>query len=117
MGKLPKDENLMLTRLVAIAFALTITIPAFAQAQTPAKMLRTGATIEKLEGQKLTVKTDAGKELSLTLPTNVNVVRSQPATLADVKPGQFIGCTAVEGPDGKLRATEIHILPESMRGM
>jgi hypothetical protein len=107
----------MLTRLVAIAFALTMALPAFAQDQAPAKMLRTGATIEKLEGEKLTVKTDAGKELSLTLPADVRVVRSQPATVADVKAGQFIGCTAVEGPDGKLRAREIHILPESMRGM
>jgi hypothetical protein len=107
----------MLTRLLAIAFALTMVIPAFAQDQAPAKMLRTGATIEKLEGQNLTVKTDAGEELSLTLPTDVRVTRSRPATVADVKAGQFIGCTAVEGPDGKLRAREIHILPESMRGV
>jgi hypothetical protein len=73
--------------------------------------------LEKLEGQKLTVKTNAGETLSLTLPPAVNVVRSRPATVADVKAGQFIGCTAVEGPDGKLRAREIHILPESMRGV
>ncbi len=80
-------------------------------------MLRTGATVEELDGQKLTVKTNAGETLSLTLPAGMNVVRSRPATVADVKAGQFIGCTAVEGPDGKLRAREIHILPESMRGV
>ena len=107
----------MLMHLLVIAFALIMTIPAFAQAQAPAKMLRTGATIEKFDGHKLTVKTDAGEELSLTLPADVRVTRSRPATLADVKAGQFIGCTAVEGPDGKLRAKEIHILPESMRGV
>ena len=44
-------------------------------------------------------------------------MRSRTATVADVKAGQFIGCTAVEGPDGKLRAREINILPESMRGV
>jgi hypothetical protein len=116
-AKLPKAENVMLTRLLAIAFVLTMALPAFAQDQAPPKMLRTGATIEKLEGQKLTVKTDAGEELSLTLPADMSVVRSRPATVADVKAGQFIGCTALEGPDGKLRAREIHILPESMRGV
>ncbi len=107
----------MLTRLLAIVFMLITAMPAFAQDQAPARMLRTGATVEKLDGQKLTVKTNAGETLSLTLPAGMNVVRSRPATVADVKAGQFIGCTAVEGPDGKLRAKEIHILPESMRGV
>jgi len=96
---------------------LTMAVPAFAQGQAPARMLRTGATVEKFDGLKLTVKTNAGKTLSLMLPAGVSVVRSRPATVADVKAGQFIGCTAVEGPDGKLRAKEIHILPESMRGV
>ena len=113
----PKAENLMLMHLLVIAFALIMTFPAFAQDKAPARMLRTGGTVEKFDGQKLTVKTDAGEELSLTLPADVRVTRSRPATLADVKAGQFIGCTAVEGPDGKLRAKEIHILPESMRGV
>jgi hypothetical protein len=91
-------------------------LPAFAQDQAPTKMVHTDATVEELEGQKLTVKTDAGEEVSLTLPADMSVVRSRPATIADVKASQFIGCTAVEGPDGKLRAREIHILPESLRG-
>ena len=103
-AELPKVENVMLTRLLAIAFVLTIAMPAFAQDQARARMLRTGATVEELDGQKLTVKTNAGETLSLTLPAGMNVVRSRPATVADVKAGQFIGCTAVEGPDGKLRA-------------
>jgi hypothetical protein len=116
-AELPKAENAMLTGLLVTAFTLTMAIPAFAQDQAPAKMLRTGATVEKFDGQKLTVKTDTGEELSLTLPADLSVVRSRPATVADVKAGQFIGCTAVEGPDGKLRAREINILPESMRGV
>ena len=107
----------MLTRLFAIVFMLITAMPAFAQDQAPARMLRTGATVEQFDGLKLTVKTNAGQTLSLMLPTGVSVVRSRPATVADVKAGQFIGCTAVEGPDGKLRAKEIHILPESMRGV
>jgi hypothetical protein len=106
----------MRTRLLAIVFMVITAMPAFAQDQAPAMMLRTGATVEKFDGIKLTVKTNAGETLSLMLPTGVSVVRSRPATVADIKAGQFIGCTAVEGPDGKLRAREIHILPESMRG-
>ena len=107
----------MSKRLFAIVFALIVAVPAFAQDQAPANMLRTGATVEKLESQKLTVKTDAGGELSLIVPADLSVVRSRPATVADIKAGQFIGCTAVGGADGKLRASQISILPESMRGV
>jgi hypothetical protein len=114
-AQLLKVENIMLTRLLAVAFALTMALPAFAQDQAPTKMVHTDATVEKLEGEKLTVKTEAGEELTLTLP-DMSIVRSRPATVADVKAGQFIGCTAVEGLDGKLRAREIHVLPESLRG-
>jgi|HubBroStandDraft_2_1064218.scaffolds.fasta_scaffold144450_3 hypothetical protein len=69
-------------------------------------MLRTGATVEKLEGQKLTVKTDSER-------AGAYIARQPercalPATVADVKAGQFIGCTAVEGPDGKLRERDQH---------
>jgi hypothetical protein len=49
----------MLTRLLAIVFMLITAMPAFAQDQAPARMLRTGATVEKLDGQKLTVKWSA----------------------------------------------------------
>ncbi|HTT75629.1 MAG TPA: hypothetical protein VMF50_06560 [Candidatus Binataceae bacterium] len=105
-------------RVPTIAFALLLlTGIAAAADQPPPGLARIRATVEHLEHQTLTAKTAAGKELSLTLSPNVKVLRSKPATIADVKPGEFIGCTAVEGADGKLHAKEIHILPESMRGV
>ena len=39
-----------------------------------------------------------------------------PSSIADVHPGDFIGTTAVPQQDGALRALEVHIFPESMRG-
>jgi hypothetical protein len=38
------------------------------------------------------------------------------ASLADVKPGMFVGVTALPQPDGTQRALEVHIFPEKMRG-
>jgi hypothetical protein len=106
------------SRLLTIVFALLL-LTGFATAadQAPPKLTRVRATVEQLEGQTLTAKTVAGKDLSLALSPGVLVLRSKPATLADVKSGEFIGCTAVEDADGKLQAKEIHILPESMRGV
>jgi hypothetical protein len=104
--------------LPAVIFVLiSLTGLAAAADQAPPKLTRVHATVEQFEGQTLTAKTDAGKDLSLALSSGVLVLRSKPATLADVKSGEFIGCTAVEGDDGKLQAKEIHILPESMRGV
>jgi hypothetical protein len=114
----PENEPVTRLRLTIIAFALLLlTGLAAAADQPPGKLARMSATVEQLEGQTLTAKTATGKDLSLALSPGVLVLRSKPATLADVKSGEFIGCTAVEGDDGKLQAKEIHILPESMRGV
>ncbi len=39
-----------------------------------------------------------------------------PATLADVKPGSFVGVAATPGEGNELKAVEVHIFPEAMRG-
>ena len=37
-------------------------------------------------------------------------------SIADIKPGPFVGITAMPQPDGTQKAVEIHIFPEAMRG-
>ena len=39
-----------------------------------------------------------------------------PAALTDVKPGSFIGVAALPGEGNELKAMEVHIFPEAMRG-
>src|ERR1051325_3006824 len=77
---------------------------------------RLRATIEKVDGSTLYVKTRDGEDLKLTLADKPLFVAIIPATLADVKPGTFIGSGAKPGPDGTLVAMEVHIFPEAMRG-
>ena len=43
----------------------------------------------------------------------MSVVR---ASAADLKPNSFIGVAAVPRPDGSLKALEVHIFPEALRG-
>ena len=38
------------------------------------------------------------------------------ASLADIKPGDFVGSGAMPQPDGTQKAIEVHIFAESMRG-
>ena len=77
---------------------------------------RVRATIEKVDGSTLYVKTRDGEDLKITLADKPLFVAIVPATLADLKPGSFVGSGATPGPDGSLVAIEVHIFPESMRG-
>jgi hypothetical protein len=66
--------------------------------------------------QSLDVKTRDGQEKTLQLPADAKVARVVAASLADVKPGAYVGVAAVPGDKGALKALEVHIFPESMRG-
>jgi hypothetical protein len=77
---------------------------------------RVRATIEKVDGSTLHVKTRDGEDLKITLADKPLFVAIVPATLADLKPGTFVGSGATPGPDGSLVAMEVHIFTEAMRG-
>lgn len=77
---------------------------------------RVRGTIEKIDGSTLFVKTRDGEDLKIALADKPMFTAIIPATLADLKPGTFVGSGALPGPDGTLRAMEVHIFPEAMRG-
>ncbi len=86
-----------------------------AAAQNPPTRIR--GTVEKLDGQTLMVKSRDGQSLPIALAPDFTVRAVVAKTIADIKPGDFVASTSVKGPDGKLRAIEVHILPESLRGV
>jgi hypothetical protein len=105
----------MTRRMVgACAFAVLFTA-SFAVAQAP-QMVRVRGTIEKVDGSTLTVKSRDGADLTVKLADNAPVRAVVKASLADIKPGSFVGITAMPQPDGTQKAVEIHIFPEAMRG-
>src|SRR5262249_31135021 len=57
------------------------------------------------------------QEVKLNVTPKTAIIVNAKSALNEVKPNDFIGCTALEGPDGKLHAQEIHIIPEAMRGL
>jgi hypothetical protein len=100
-------------RLLAVfSFALVCAAaPALAQ-----ETVRIRGTIEKVEGPVYVVKSRDGAELKLTVTDNPLFVAIAPATMADIKPGMFVGSAGMMQPDGTQKAIEVHIFPESMRG-
>jgi hypothetical protein len=79
-------------------------------------LVRVRGTIESVDGSTYVVKTRDGAEQKIALAPNAQVAGVVKASLADVKPGSFVGVTALPQPDGTQRALEVHIFPESMRG-
>ncbi|HEX4382817.1 MAG TPA: hypothetical protein VH083_07705 [Myxococcales bacterium] len=104
-----------MNRLAAALLPAVISFAALAQAPaTPPVRLR--GTLEKLEGQTLTVKTREGETKVVKLADNFKIVGITKASIADVTKGKFIGSTTVGEKDGNLVAEEVHIFPEEMRG-
>ena len=78
-----------------------IAVTGSALAQQP---VRIRGTISSLEGNVLTVKARDGKDMKVSLPENLTVVAAKALTLADVKPGDFVGPASRVKPDGTLDA-------------
>ena len=96
---------------------LIAAVPAIAVAQAPAKPpVRIRGTVEKLEGQNLTIKDRNGQSLSVKLADNFVTVGIFKGGVTDIASGKFIGTTTVGERDGALVAHEVHIFPENMRG-
>src|SRR3979409_798611 len=102
----------------AIAACTLIAVSAGALAQQPPATppVRIRGTVEKLDGNMLTVKARNGQSMTVKLADNFTVMGVEKASLADVSSGKFIGTTTVGERDGNLIAEEIHIFPENMRG-
>jgi hypothetical protein len=98
--------------LAALSLALVcIALPASAQ-----ETVRIRGTIERVEGPVFVVKNRDGAEVKLTVTDNPLYVAIAPSTMADIKPGMFVGSAGMMQPDGTQKAIEVHIFPESMRG-
>src|SRR5215470_5924370 len=78
--------------------------------------IRLRGTIEKLDGRAVLAKSSKGEELTLKLADKVLVAAVVKASVADIKPGLFIGSGAMPQPDGSQKALEVHIFAESQRG-
>jgi hypothetical protein len=97
---------------LVLAGALIAASCAAATAQT----VRVRGTIEKVDGNVLSLKSSDGTELKLTLTGKAMIVALVKASMADIEEGTFLGSAAMPQPDGSQRALEVHIFPEQMRG-
>jgi len=102
--------------LLAGALIALLALPAAAQNAPEGTPTRIRGTVEKLDGQTLTVKSREGPQLTIALAPNFTVSAVVKRSLGDIKAGDFVGAASTKGTDGKLHALEVLIFPEAMRG-
>jgi hypothetical protein len=99
----------LLTTLV-----LAAAVSATALAQAP-ETTRIRGTIVSFAGGVLTLQ-GVASTYKVALPDNVAVTWIVKSDLASIAPNSFIGTVAVPQADGTLKATEVQIFPEELRG-
>jgi hypothetical protein len=99
-------------RIAAAALLAALMVCTAAAQQT----MRVRGTIEKLDGNALSLKASDGAALTIRLTDNAQVVAVEQASVADIKPGSYVGSAAMPQADGSQKALEVHIFPEAMRG-
>ena len=108
------DDGATRRFLGAIGLALALAASAaWAQGTTT---VRVRGTIERVDGQTLVVKSRDGADVTVRLADNASAVGVVKASLADIRPGTYVGTAAMPQAGGSLRAIEVLIFPETMRG-
>ncbi|MDH7794180.1 MULTISPECIES: hypothetical protein [unclassified Beijerinckia] len=93
--------------------ALTMT-PVLAQGSNA---INVSGTVDKIDANSLVITVDSGTPQTFALSPNLVVLQNKAATLADIKPNDFVASAAVPKEDGKLHSTELRIFPEALRGL
>jgi len=90
-----------------LAVVLLSLVTAAALAQTN---VRVRGTITSLNGDVLMVKSRDGRDITLNLTPDAQVVTTRKVSADEFKPGSYVGVTSVKGPDGRLVAKRVHAL-------
>ena len=105
----------------ALAAALTLSVLAssvlasVAWAQQPPPV-RIRGTIESVDGAMLMIKSREGTDMKVRVTDNVAVFGVAKTEMSEIKPGSYIGVSAMPEPDGTQKALAVHIFPETQRG-
>ncbi len=106
--------NRLSSALAASALALTlVTTASVAQQPQP---VRIRGTIEKVDGNMLTIKAREGDEKVVRMTDGIIVTGIAKTAIADIKPGSYIGVSGQPMENGTQKALAIHIFPEAQRG-
>ncbi len=98
--------------LAGTLLASGATPPVSAQEQAP---YRVRGTLDAVASDQITVMTREGETLDLALKDDTRVMVVLPASLDDIKQGDYVGLTSIDS-GGKRVAISAHIFADDLRG-
>jgi len=98
-----------------IAAALLL-VPVAVPAQAPAPPQPTRGTIQSLQNDKLTLKTDDGQIQTITLAPQWGVSVLKRVEVSAIQPGSFIGTAEMPQQGNTGRSLEVHVFPPGQKG-
>ena len=108
--------SLMRSTYSAWVVIALLAVPALAQTPAGTTPTRVTGTVDKLDGNNLTVNMKDGPAVTVLLADNAAVFGVEKRSLANIKPGDYLASGGVRGTDGKIHAVEVRIFPETLRG-
>jgi hypothetical protein len=99
----------VLTATTVVAISAALLTPSAALAQRQQQGERLSGTIERTLGNFIFATGRDGGAITIKLADNASITTVLKATVADIKPGDYIGSGAVPQADGTQKAIEIHI--------
>ena len=104
----------MFARLIPLALAACLCATAALAQNAPPTRIR--GTIAAVEGQTLSINTREGTKVDVLLNDPLTVSTVKKVELADIKPNAYVGIATRTAAGGELRAIEVLVFPEAMRG-
>ena len=108
MHPFPKHPRIPTSILAALVLPL-----ALGCATASADPVRIRGSVVSLDGAKLVVRSKEGKDVPITLKDNYAALAAVKSSIADIKPGTFIGTATETQPDSSMRSVEVVV---SLRG-
>lgn len=105
-----------MTRIIA-GMTLAASLLSGAAWAQEAPMTITRGTIGSFSGQTLETKSRNGQSVPVALTDKTKMMVAETAKLSDIKANSYVGIAAAPLPDGTLKALEVTIFDESLRGM
>lgn len=105
------DRAMLGAALLSVTFALTASA-----ANAADDRVRVRGTVIGLDGKTLNVKTREGESVGVTLADGWTVSTVVRASMADIKPGDFLGIASLPKSAGGDGALEVLIFPPAMKG-
>jgi len=108
--------------LVIVCALIAAQEPAAAEVKAASPVVRVKARLTAFDGRAMSLEPLPSKDSSQAAPFTVSVtpqtryVSSDKSSLDGVTPGTYAGAAVAEGPDGSLKAADVYLYAETLRG-